>query len=245
MKKAFRIALLIVIVFALAAVNAPSTVQAIHEPNTSIAAGTWSTGTEAAINLDETPAPSGWLQLLANGVKVTEPGKICHEFRGGQFGWVADVRQWVDGQWVTVETTQGWLNGQEAPYMVCAQAPAAGTYALFGYYVQPKNVIKSLPECEGVEFGGTIWNQEFEGGYKGIRLSLFPEEMASGGFRYKVLSYTAAPWESDVTLTHGSGSFAIISGYFMGYPEYTGVLSDMWVRIYTSTCYYDVEMIWS
>lgn len=103
-----------------------------------LAPGSWSTGTELTIDLEKYPAPYDYFQQMGQGVKITEPGEICHPFIGGQFNWVGNIRRLVDNKWVKVATTQGWLNGVESPYVVCAQAPYAGTYALFAYYNGPK-----------------------------------------------------------------------------------------------------------
>ena len=70
-------------------------------------------------------------------MKVSKAGKICHPFRGGQFKWVGDIRRLVDGKWIKVTTTQGWLDGPESTYQICAQAPDKGIYSLFAYYTGP------------------------------------------------------------------------------------------------------------
>lgn len=101
-------------------------------PVNGISAGDWSTGSNIVINLTQNPAPE-WLQLMDNGVNIATPGTICHPFRGGRFGWVADIRQLVDGKWVKVPTTLSRLTA-EGEMVACAEASAAGTYALFGYY---------------------------------------------------------------------------------------------------------------
>lgn len=97
-----------------------------------IAGGAWKTGSEVQVDLVANPAPT-WLQLLSNGVKITKAGEICHPLRGGQFGWVGEIRQLKDGKWVKLATTNGWVPDKEGEYLACAQAPGAGVYALFGY----------------------------------------------------------------------------------------------------------------
>jgi hypothetical protein len=136
--------------------------------------GTWSTGTESTIDLEKYPAPYNWYQLVEKGVKVSKAGEICHPFRGGQFKWVGDIRQLVDGKWKKINTTQGWLKGPESTYQICAQAPAAGTYALFAYYTGPNEnlgsscaegltLIASSPidfvnNATQIEWSGTSWS---------------------------------------------------------------------------------------
>lgn len=101
-----------------------------------VSAGDWTSGIEVPIDLKQNPAPE-WLQLMDDGVSITTPGIICHPFRGGRFGWVADIRQLVDGKWVKVLTTLSRLT-PEGEMIACADATAAGTYALFGYYTGHK-----------------------------------------------------------------------------------------------------------
>ncbi|KAF0146887.1 MAG: Uncharacterized protein FD187_3177, partial [bacterium] len=96
-------------------------------------------GAEVAIDLEAAPAPA-WLQLLAKGLKIEAPARICHPFRGGQFGWTADIRRLVNGKWVKLATSADWVPSREGKFTACAQAPAAGTYALFGYYKTPEKV---------------------------------------------------------------------------------------------------------
>ena len=69
------------------------------QPIPGIAANEWSAGEEMDVDLSLYPAPS-WLQLLTKATKITTPGQICHEFRGGQFKWVGEIRQLKDGKWV-------------------------------------------------------------------------------------------------------------------------------------------------
>lgn len=84
-----------------------------------------------------TTVPREWYQLKADGLKIDGPAKICRPFRAGRFGWVGEIFQLVDGKWVKLPTTAAWVADAEGKFTVCAQAPAAGTYALFGYWVKP------------------------------------------------------------------------------------------------------------
>ncbi len=137
MKKNARIVLAVLFVFALLLMSAPLPAQAIEsEINPLIAGGSWMGGTDVNVTTLAAKAPT-WLQLLTNGVRVTEAGKICHPFRGGQFGWIGEIRQYKNGEWFKLKTTNDWVNGTEGQFMSCAEAPAAGTYALFGYWKRP------------------------------------------------------------------------------------------------------------
>lgn len=83
-----------------------------------------------------TTLPAEWYRVKANGIEVDAPTTICHPFKAGRFGWLGEIHQLVDGAWVKLPTTVGWVPNEEGRYMACAQAPAAGIYALFGYYVK-------------------------------------------------------------------------------------------------------------
>lgn len=139
MKKFSFSVVVLVLIFAIVFISLPTNVQAgftaTKEP---IAAGGWNTGTESDVDLTEAPAPE-WLQLMTtNAVVVKQPTKICHELRGGNYHWVAEIRKLKGDKWVKVETYTEWTPNEEGVLMVCAQAPSAGTYALFGYYNGPQ-----------------------------------------------------------------------------------------------------------
>jgi len=97
----------------------------------------------AGVTGDEVPmytittTPREWYQLKAEGLMIDGPAKICRPFKAGRFGWVGEIFQLVDGNWVKLPTTAAWMPDSEGKYTVCAQAPAAGTYALFGYWIRP------------------------------------------------------------------------------------------------------------
>jgi len=142
MKKSVSIVLAIMLVFGIILASAPLDAQAkplqpvtpvTPVTNPLIAGGSWSTGSSVDVSALAATAPT-WLQLLADGVKITEAGKICHPFRGGQFGWVGQIMQYKDGKWVKLTTTNDWVPNKEGEFMSCVVAPAAGTYALFGYW---------------------------------------------------------------------------------------------------------------
>jgi len=83
-----------------------------------------------------TTTPKEWYRLKANGIEVDGPTTICHPFKAGRFGWVGEIHQLVEGSWVKLPTTVGWVPDEEGRFMACAKAPAAGIYALFGYFVE-------------------------------------------------------------------------------------------------------------
>ncbi len=143
------IAFVVVVLLLLSVISQP--VQAKPKATGSsqgIAAGAWQvdSGTSNAYDISaiSSDAPS-WLQLLAGGIKLTEPSKICHPLRGGQFGWVGEIRQYKDGKWLKLPTVNDWVPNKEGIYMSCAEAPQAGIYALFGYYIRPLGYIDENP----------------------------------------------------------------------------------------------------
>ena len=97
-----------------------------------------------------TTTPREWLQLKANGLKVEGATKICHGFDAGRYGWTGEIFRLVGDAWVKLPTTVGWVPTEEGHFMACAVAPAAGTYALFGYFDKAKAPVveKVLPECD-------------------------------------------------------------------------------------------------
>ncbi len=151
MKKKFNLVFVFTVVLSLLLLNTSGRVFAKKDPvvmQPGLADGSWSAGTEVEINLDAEKYPG--LQLLTNGVKISKPAKLCHEFRGGDYGWVGEIRMLKNGVWVKQPTTTGWVPDTEGAYMACTEASAAGTYALFGWYDAKKARVSSLPECDSL-----------------------------------------------------------------------------------------------
>lgn len=149
MKKTICVISAVVITFCLIFLNAPHSVFAgVITQKPLVAQGEWNTGTGVDVRTSAESAPE-WLQLLdTNGVQITAPAKICHPLRGGQFGWVGQIRQLKDGKWVKLTTVNDWVPNKEGAFMSCAQAPAAGTYALFGYYIAPEVPAEAAYVCD-------------------------------------------------------------------------------------------------
>jgi hypothetical protein len=74
--------------------------------------------------------------LQSDGVIVVGSARICHPYRGGQFGWTSEIRRATPLGWVPVVTTNGWEPDEEGKYMTCAEV-SSGTYAVFGYWDKP------------------------------------------------------------------------------------------------------------
>lgn len=146
MKKISLVAVMIVLVLALVLISIPQSVQAgLVSSTQAIAAGNWNTGTVTEVDLSTAPAPE-WLQLMTtDAVVVKEPTKICHELGGGKYHWVGEIRKLVDDKWVKLETITKWSLDEEGTLMSCANAPTAGTYALFAYYNGPQEYFPIIP----------------------------------------------------------------------------------------------------
>jgi len=138
MKKITLVILAFVFVFALLSLQAPKTAFAYKTADSQpIAPNVWTGGDqEVSVDLVANPAPDG-LELKSEGIKVTTPGQICHEFRGVSYHWNAEIRMLKNGVWTKVTSTGSWVPNEEGVYVVCADANLVGTYALFAYYNCP------------------------------------------------------------------------------------------------------------
>lgn len=207
-----------------------------------VANGTWSKGKEVALDLK----PNAELQNFGSGVVVTEPTEICHEFSGGQFGWVASIRKWVDGAWVKIPTTQGWVPSTEGSYMACAKAPSAGTYALFAYYIRPENAQDDapagLPACKDVTIHGNIGYYD-KAGEEVIRLNDFSGITPGDAWTFEILSIKDTggvnmlidTYTND--LVYDSENVTYEKSLFVSTEVGTIIL-----RVNTPTCYVDVTL---
>jgi hypothetical protein len=99
-----------------------------------IADGDWSTGTDVSTDLSDIKPPKSYLQQLGDAVQVTEKGKICHPFRGGEYGWHGSIYQLIHGKWTKGTTYFTWYPDSEGAFMACTYAAPGGIYALFGAY---------------------------------------------------------------------------------------------------------------
>jgi len=147
LKKILFVVLMVVFIFTIVFISIPKSVQAgLVSATQSLAAGTWNTGTVIDVDLTAAPAPE-WLKLMTTeAVVVKEPTQLCHELGGGKFHWVGEIRKLMGDRWVKLETTSLWYPDEEGAFMVCAQAPSAGTYALFAYYNGPQEYFPIIIE---------------------------------------------------------------------------------------------------
>ncbi|MEA5077960.1 MAG: hypothetical protein VB013_05270 [Anaerolineaceae bacterium] len=190
-----------IMTIALVAAVIPGSASAKKIDLPGVADGNWTIGTETAMDLSTTTYPS-WLQVMDTNVTVIPAAaQICHPFRGGQFGWVADIRQLVGSEWMKVTTTQGLLAGNEGVYMACAAAPAAGTYGFFAYFDESKAPKTSFNQkiCQYKDWVAYFWyhddSYEWDPGYSlEIHLATDPEGFPTGkAVKYQILDTYPIP----------------------------------------------------
>ena len=116
-------------------------VSAKPAPPSTPAAGEWIVSEEDTIEglipQFQLEAPTGGYALLqSDAVKISGYTRICHPYRGGQFGWTSEIRTLTSAGWSAVPTQNGWEPDEEGQYMTCANV-GSGTYAVFGYWDRP------------------------------------------------------------------------------------------------------------
>jgi hypothetical protein len=151
MKKHYKLVMTFIVVVLVLLSVISQTVQAkvkTKDSSQGIAIDAWEiysgTGTSYNISSISSEAPT-WLQLMSGGIKLKEPSKICHPLRGGQFGWVGEIRQYKNNQWLKLTTVNDWVPNKEGVFMSCTEAPQAGIYALFGYFIRPVGYVENNP----------------------------------------------------------------------------------------------------
>lgn len=135
------------------------------------AAGVWSwadstvTGTVTPQYLLTPPAEDDYATLQSSGITLSGGTQVCHPYRGGQFGWTAEIRMLTTSGWQAVPTTNEWSPDEEGQFMTCAQAVSSGTYAVFGYWERPEGwedrCLVNLPGSDLVNLGPAAsfqWN---------------------------------------------------------------------------------------
>ncbi|MBA4385026.1 MAG: hypothetical protein C0410_09840 [Anaerolinea sp.] len=135
MKKVLTGLFVLVFVMGMVLLNIPQIVKA--EMSSPFAPGSWqfpATVTGKVVTVTKDGAPS-YLELFTDGIKISAPALICHQFDAAGHNWVAEIRQLVDNSWVKIKTTTKLDSTTgESAFMACAQAKKAGIYALFAYY---------------------------------------------------------------------------------------------------------------
>jgi hypothetical protein len=244
MKKWINLTFVSILVLALFLAGSQKNVSAGggEPPEPGLAPGDWEWTTAAVVG-EEVPMlgiltkPASWLQLITNGLLIKAPARICHPFRGAQFGWSGSIYKLVGETWVKVPTTIGWEPSSEGKYMACAQAASAGTYALFGYWVKP--VVEEpapLPKCTVSPFGNPTIHFASNRYYEIATVLQVPEENVL--IRYELIN-TNGLFSGDLTgsaLTDASGVASFVGNefFFNGTGGYLVAL-----RFYSPTCYTD------
>lgn len=253
MKKYVHIMLVVLMVagFFFTGTTAPVSAKGLPPVTSSVAEGSWTwtsasvPGTEIAQDLLP-KSPYSWLQLLTNGLKIDGAAKICHPFKGGRFGWTGEIRQLVDGNWVKLVTTNAWVPSEEGVFMSCAQAPAAGTYALFGYFTKPKEYV--LPSCEAaqVPVGLGLSSMDLTTDIRFFNLMGDFHTLPNTPVSYQIINMNN-PFTGDLfgsTTTDGDGNFDFFGNewfYSLSYldgPAFT-------IRITTPYCYAEWRLSFS
>lgn len=209
----------------------------------------WTNGTDVVIDTIANPIPSGY-QMFGKGVKITSPGKICHEFRRGLFKWVADIHRLVNGKWVRVPaTTLGWEPDEEGGYMACAQADQVGTYALMAYYTGPSKRANDptpplSPVCDTnpftmpgyfVQWVGESYDYQYTFDFSWIGEPTLPLT-----FTFSVLSQT--PSDSYIWQPHTSKTFEFYTERFFRVFSDDPSIQPIALRFETGNCHFDLEL---
>ena len=247
MKKTAYCLFVFLLTLSFLAVSVPGSVSAAAGD---IGSGAWVTPGSAAafttVNVDKAAksAPD-YLQQLSEGIVISAPAKICYPFRGGQFHWVPKIMQLSNGKWTSMTTGQEYLFTDEAVGYACTKASAAGTYALFGYYDGPAEVVNGggLPKCDGVEISGYYYNTTHDGNLVvEVILNSYPAEFAGEALSYSVIGYSPA----SVSLSPISGNFTFlefIPGFQTELIRAGGMISgDLSIRVFTPSCFVDLDL---
>jgi hypothetical protein len=186
MKKFLHVLFVFVFVLGSVLVLPNKTARANSNVDPGLAPGNWKVngienpGAEIPVVLTTSSAPS-WLLPITKAVVINGGAKICHAFRGGQFGWTGEIRQLVNGKWVLVPTVNDWVPTREGIFTSCAQVPFSGTYALFAYY-KPSSVSTTPSYCDSGKWWGNYYAWYEDDTVVGYYLSIqftedFPEDV--------------------------------------------------------------------
>ncbi len=216
MKLALRIVASILIVVGILFANLPS----IKHVSAEVSNGTWvlpnSKDSFTLVNVDdEDDSAPTWLQRFSQGVEIQYPAQICHSFRGGNFKWVPEIREYKNGRWVKIPTTTNYIYGNEMPLYACADTPRGGTYALFAYYIGPAvTYTKPVPGVPGFDCSSITWDVTVTSTFNGTNSSTW---FFSGNVT-GVPSGTTIDWG----VTEANPSFYVASNGYAGSTSLDG-----------------------
>ncbi len=182
-----------------------------------------------------TTTPREWYQLKSDGLKVDGATKICHPFDEGRFGWTGAIFHLVEGAWVKLATTVGWVPTVEGRFLACAQAPASGTYALFASFDQAK---APVVECE---YDTSDWNFGIFSDLGGDYFYADVDNLPFGTFvSYVIIGMSPAGSVTGAMSGNGTvGNLLPLSGDadFLGYYVVTdGFTESLTLRISAAGC---------
>lgn len=258
MKKSYWIGVLSISIVVFLLVSVASPVEAKPLKSNGVADGDWTAGSPISINLAGTTFPN-WLQLMDNnGSLLSATGQICHPFRGGMYGWTAEIRMLDGSNWVKLPTTMQWMPDEDGAYTACAQAPDPGTYALFGYYdAADVPGLSNAATCQYRDWIMYFWyhddGYEWDEGYSPeIRLatdpSIFPVDAEvkytiSGdwpleGFPDLPQTLTTVSWQD------GDWVYATFTDFIFSQEEYDSIADDLSVPVVVETggCTYTITL---
>lgn len=250
MKKNINFVFVLVLALSLLLINTSGDVDATKLPPPpppkapGVAEGAWSAGTEVDVNLDAVNYAG--LQLLTKGVKITEPAKLCHEFRGGDYGWVAEIRMLKNGVWVKQPTTMGWEPDTEGKFMACTDASSAGTYALFGWFDFKSAKVRqpNLPLCKSSLLVDANYNTYDNDGLYATSFSFLVPSMPNTSMS---LSIVKALDINDNSINFDTSAFGstdytdIEGGLSLVYLTSDSRPNYMHVILTTPICYFDID----
>lgn len=158
-----------------------------------------------------TTTPRDWYQLKSNGLKLDGAAQICHPFDEGRFGWTGEIFQLVEGAWVKLATTVGWVPNEEGKYKACATAPAAGTYALFAYFDKAK---APVVECK---YDMTDWYINTDS-YMGLHFYAHTPSLPDGA----IVTYSMVSMNPAGSITGAMSGEGYVGNYFPGEVDFFG-----------------------
>ncbi len=214
--------------------------------STDAASNGWNTGTENKIDTTANPVPDDY-QLFGQGVTIASPAKICHEFRMGQYHWVAQIHRLVNGKWVKIPTTQGFDPTPEGAYVACAQANVGGTYALFAYYAGPSagaSTPEPSPVCDvnpfsipgyTVSYIGEGYDYQYNFDLVGIDVDTLPQT-----YTFTILGYD--PSTSYIWQPYTSKTYHFYDSFIFRVQSDDPDIDPITLRVETDTCHFDLVL---
>jgi hypothetical protein len=160
-----------------------------------------------------TTKPQEWYQLKSDGLKLDAASGICYPFDEGRFGWTGEIFQLVEGAWIKLATTVGWVPTEEGKFLACAQAPAAGTYALFAYYDPAKAPVLVC------EYDMSDWFINLES-YLGLHFYAHTPSLPDG----TLVTYQLISMQPDGSITGAMSGEGNVGNYVDGEVDFFGYI---------------------